>query len=67
LIGTSVQALEADRRLRVAAVRRLGMSILPTADLVVQEGDLLYLMAPNDRVAALQTEWADPNESKGTS
>ena len=67
LIGASVQQLEADGRVRVASVRRLGVGILPTADLVVQDGDLLYLMVPNDRVAALQAEWADPDESKGTS
>ena len=67
LIGASVRELQADGSVRVAAVRRLGVSILPTADLVVQDGDLLYLMVPNDRVVDLQAEWADPEESKGTS
>lgn len=67
LIGSSVRDLEADGRVRIAAVRRLGVSILPTADLVVQEGDLLYLMVANDRVVDLQAEWADSDQSKGTS
>jgi trk system potassium uptake protein TrkA len=67
LIGTSVHALEADGRLRVAAVRRLGVSMLPTTDLVVQDGDLLYLMVPNERVVELQAEWADSDEPKGLS
>lgn len=67
LIGASVQQLEADGQVRVAAVRRLGVSILPTADLVVQDGDLLYLMVPNDRVVELQAEWADPDDAKGMS
>jgi trk system potassium uptake protein TrkA len=67
LIGASVHELETDGRIRVAAVRRLGVSILPTADLVVQDGDLLYLMVANESVVALQAEWADPDESKGTS
>jgi trk system potassium uptake protein TrkA len=67
LIGTSVRELEAADVLRVAAVRRLGVSILPTADLVVQDGDLLYLMVPNDRVVDLQATWADSDEPKGTS
>jgi trk system potassium uptake protein TrkA len=67
LIGTSVQDLEAGGRLRLAAVRRLGVSILPTIDLVVQDGDLLYLMVPNDRVVEFQAEWADADEPKGTS
>lgn len=67
LIGASVHELEADGRVRVAAVRRLGVSVLPTADLVVQDGDLLYLMVPNDRVVELQAEWADSDEPKGAS
>jgi trk system potassium uptake protein TrkA len=67
LIGASVRELEADGSIRVAAVRRLGVSILPTADLVVQDGDLLYLMVPNDRVAELQATWADSEDRKGTS
>jgi trk system potassium uptake protein TrkA len=67
LIGSSVRDLEADGAIRVAAVRRLGVSLLPTADLVVQDGDLLYLMVPNDRVVGLQAEWADVDERRATS
>lgn len=67
LIGASVHDLEADGRVRVAAVRRLGVSVLPTADLVVQDGDLLYLMVSNDRVVELQAEWVDSDETKGAS
>ncbi len=66
LIGTSLSDLEADGTVRLAAVRRLGVSILPMAGLVVQEGDLLYLMVANDRVAQLQEQWADATELKGT-
>ena len=67
LIGTSLGALEADGTVRLAAVRRLGVSILPMPDLVVQDGDLLYLMVSNDRVDDLQAAWADSDEPKGTS
>ena len=67
LIGTSLGALEADGTVRLAAVRRLGVSILPMPDLVVQEGDLLYLMVANERVEQLQVEWADASDPKGTS
>ncbi len=67
LIGTSLGALEADGTVRLAAVRRLGVSILPMPDLVVQDGDLLYLMVRNDRVDDLQAAWADSDEAKGTS
>jgi trk system potassium uptake protein TrkA len=66
LIGTSLGDLEADGMVRLAAVRRLGVSILPMPDLVVQDGDLLYLMVANDRVDELQAAWADAGE-KGTS
>lgn len=67
LIGTSLGDLEADGTVRLAAVRRLGVSILPTPELVVQDGDLLYLMVANDRVDDLQAEWADSSGPKGTS
>jgi trk system potassium uptake protein len=66
LIGTSLGDLESDGTVRLAAVRRLGVSILPMPDLVVQGGDLLYLMVANDRVDQLQAQWADAGE-KGTS
>jgi trk system potassium uptake protein TrkA len=66
LIGMSLNELEADGAVRLAAVRRLGVSILPMPDLVVQDGDLLYLMVANDRVDQLLAEWADAGE-KGTS
>ena len=39
------------------------MSILPTPDLVVQEGDLLYLMVPNERVDELQAQWSSEQSS----
>jgi trk system potassium uptake protein TrkA len=66
LIGTSVRQLESDGTIRLAALRRLGVSVVPAADLVVQEGDLLYLMVPNDRVAELQASWADADEGTVT-
>jgi trk system potassium uptake protein TrkA len=62
LIGMSLNELEADGAVRLAAVRRLGVSILPMPDLVVQDGDLLYLMVANDRVDQLQAAWAEAGE-----
>ncbi len=53
VIGRSVEAVEAAGLVRLAAVRRLGKSVLPTNDLVVQDGDLLYLMVPRDQVDEL--------------
>jgi len=67
LIGTSVKQLESDGTVRLGALRRLGVSVVPAPDLVVQEGDLLYLMVPNDQVAELQASWADAGEGAVTS
>jgi trk system potassium uptake protein TrkA len=62
LIGRSVSELEADGLVRLAALRRLGVSVVPVPDLVVQEGDLLYLMVPNDRVGEFQADWDDGDD-----
>jgi trk system potassium uptake protein TrkA len=67
LIGTTVERLEAHDNVRVAAVRRLGRSVLPTSDLVVQDGDLLYLMVPRDRVEELGVTWSDEAATGGRS
>jgi trk system potassium uptake protein TrkA len=67
LIGTTVEQLEAHDSVRVAAVRRLGKSVLPTGDLVVQDGDLLYLMVPRDRVEELGVAWSDEAVTGGRS
>jgi len=42
-IGAPLLDIEADGACRVVALRRLGAAVLPTADLVGQEGDVLYL------------------------
>lgn len=67
VIGRSVAALETDGLVRVSAVRRLGKGVLPTSDLVVQDGDLLYLMVPRDRVDEIATRWSDATAAKGMS
>lgn len=48
LAGTTVAALEAAAPLRVVAVQRLGTSRLPVPDLVVQDGDVLFLAVDGD-------------------
>lgn len=67
LIGTTVEQLEAHDNVRVAAVRRLGKSVLPTSDLVVQDGDLLYLMVARDRVEELGIAWSEASATGGRS
>jgi len=41
MIDTSPSDSEAGGTVRLAAVRRLGVSLRPTSDIVVQDGDLL--------------------------
>jgi trk system potassium uptake protein TrkA len=50
LAGRKVGDLEADGFARVVALQRLGVSQLPKPGLVVQEGDVLFLAIPGDRI-----------------
>ena len=50
LAGRKVSGIENDGVLRVVALQRLGVSQLPTPGLVVQEGDVLFLATPGDRI-----------------
>ena len=50
---------------RVMAVSRLGAAMLPTAELVVQEGDLLYLAVAHDALGRLDTLIAAPAAGHG--
>lgn len=50
LVGTKLGDLELDGLATVVAVRRLGVSQLPTPNLVVQEGDGLYLAVDGAKV-----------------
>lgn len=45
---------------RIVAVRRLGESMLPTADLVVQEGDVMYLAVASSAMPELDMIAAGP-------
>lgn len=53
LVGRKLSDVDLDGLATVVAVRRLGVSQLPTASLVVQEGDGLYLAVDGDRVDEL--------------
>ena len=50
LVGRTTSEIEAGGVLRLVAVRRLGAGILVTADLVVQEGDVLYVAVDQERM-----------------
>jgi trk system potassium uptake protein TrkA len=51
--GRPLSELEEPGRVRVAAVGRLGVAQIPRADLVVQDGDVLYLTVASDAVDAV--------------
>lgn len=69
LVERAVSASWAGRRLaeldhaglaRVAALTRLGVGQVPMPDLVTQEGDVVYLTVPADRIAELDDHLASP-------
>ncbi len=51
--GRPLSELEEPGRVRVAAVGRLGVAQIPRADLVVQDGDVLYLTVASDALDAV--------------
>jgi trk/ktr system potassium uptake protein len=63
--GHSLQELEVGGELRVMAVSRLGVAKIPTSDLVVQEGDVLYFVVAGDRLASLDNRLAAPARAGG--
>ena len=52
IVGTRVLSLDSAIA-RVVAIRRLGTAIIPTADTVVQEGDVAYVAAEISRLKLL--------------
>jgi trk system potassium uptake protein TrkA len=66
-IGRSVSALESDGLVRVAAVCRLGRGIVPTSELVIQEGDLVYLAVSGERIGELAEYWSNSSPGGGAS
>ncbi|MGQ0431465.1 MAG: potassium channel family protein [Microthrixaceae bacterium] len=44
---------------RVASLSRLGVGCIPTADLVTQEGDVVYMMVAAERIAELDAHLGD--------
>lgn len=50
LVGRSVTHVESAHQVRIAGIRRLGAGIVPTADLVLQEGDVMYVSIDRGRL-----------------
>ena len=60
--GHKLADLESDK-VRVAAISRLGSAMLPTANLVVQEGDVVYLVVSSDALDHLDSLVHQPASS----
>ena len=50
LIGRTASEIDVEGVIRLVAVRRLGVAVLVTPHLVVQDGDVLYLAMTQDRL-----------------
>jgi trk system potassium uptake protein TrkA len=61
--GRRLADLDLEGLARVAALSRLGVAQVPTADLVTQEGDVVYMAVGADRIADLDAHLA--GESTG--
>ncbi|GAA1232780.1 TrkA family potassium uptake protein [Kitasatospora nipponensis] len=57
-VGHRVSALEEAANARVAFITRLGEGVLPTAQTVVQEGDLVQVMVRRSDLAAVEAAFA---------
>ncbi|NUS13867.1 MAG: TrkA family potassium uptake protein [Streptomyces sp.] len=57
-IGHKISRLQEETGARVAFITRLGEAMLPGAQTVLQEGDLVHVMVRTDEVAAVETAFA---------
>ncbi len=61
-LGRSVAEVELATTARVAYVTRLGRGILPTPDLVIQDGDSVRIIVPTDKAGAAQYVLMHPDQ-----
>jgi len=59
-LGEKVTALEEAARTRIAFISRLGEAMLPGPGTVLQEGDLLHLIAAEHDLERIAAEFAKP-------
>jgi trk system potassium uptake protein TrkA len=53
-IGKPLQLLEEQTGARVAYLTRLGEGLIPRADMVIQQGDLVHVVVPRDDLARVE-------------
>jgi len=63
--GHPLSDLEAPGEVRVMAVSRLGVAQVPSPDVVVQEGDVVYLGVAGDAMASVDSRLAGPVKAGG--
>jgi trk system potassium uptake protein len=59
-LGEKVQSLEEAARTRIAFIARLGEAMLPGPDTVLQEGDVLHVMAQEGDIERIAAVFARP-------
>ncbi|MDR2895743.1 MAG: TrkA family potassium uptake protein [Propionibacteriaceae bacterium] len=63
-IGKATSLLEQETGVRLAAIGRFGRAITPDTTSVIQDQDILYLMAPTDRLPLLEQRLARPPQAE---
>jgi trk system potassium uptake protein TrkA len=58
--GRKLSELELAKVSRVVALTRMGVSELPTPDVIVQDGDIVYLTVAGDQLGAVDQKLAGP-------
>jgi trk system potassium uptake protein TrkA len=59
-LGEKVRSLEDTARTRIAYISRLGDAILPTPGTVLQEGDVLHVIAHENDLDRIEAVFAKP-------
>ncbi len=62
-VGATVRRLEEETGARVGYLTRFGKGLVPTASTVIQENDLIFIIAPSDELSRLQRRFtAEPEK-----
>jgi trk/ktr system potassium uptake protein len=64
-VGEKVQTMEDSARVRVAFISRLGEAMTPGPGTVLQEGDMLHVVAPERELARMEAALASRNRPAG--
>lgn len=60
-IGTLTTAIEAVLDTRIAFITRFGATLLPSSEVVLQQGDLLHLLVPVSQIERIEGQLAKAN------